>query len=459
MIHKNFLTRWLTRLTQPLPDSETQLHQQILALLDKPLYPDTRPGRDGKFDIDTLCRLSRHHNGYVREKAVLALALKDDISVLGALINAVNDWVKPIHITAVNAVMARLLPLNFPAFIALLPEIRLLRERQRYDHRAFVEHITGVLAKQARPELQRALNANTRAIRDAALHTLIEHDQLDDEASLLSVLENRDSTLRALAVEYWLERNRALSSSLVAQLLTDPWVRIRRAVLFYLDEHRQLPPEALHHPLLLDKNSLIQQRTRSMLDGRIDAFAFWQQRLDATDATPTQRRAALYGLKEARYPGLLPLAQHAWAQGEPAIRKVALHIFIDLLGDESKPLVLNMLTQPSLPMALTAYHLLSRASFTLMPDDVQHLLDVSPTPDHRAICLRLLRQLNKWDGLILLLRNAGLLTADEVTAERQHWINHYNQAGIPPNARQRETLATLLAGAPQWRAHIARYLP
>ncbi|MGK9172915.1 HEAT repeat domain-containing protein [Yokenella regensburgei] len=440
-------------------DNEAQLHQQILALLDKPWCGYVTTGGDGRFLVDALRELTRHHNGYVREKAVKALALKRDISALGELIVAVNDWVEPIHHAADEAVRALLTVDHIPAFIDKLPAIRQLAGRTRYDHREFVAAVSTFLVTKDLPALQQALCSPQRAVRDAALHTLIEQDRLDDEDALLAVLANRDSNLRALAVDDWLARNRALSAALQIRLLCDPWVRIRRAVLFYLDEHRQLPPETLHQRLLLDKNALIQQRTRHMLEECIDARAFWLEILNSTDAAPTQRRAALYGLKEARYPELLPLAKRAWRQAEPGVRKAALHILIELQGEESKPQLLDALLQPSLSMALAAHHLLTRASFTLTPDDVKQLLNTSPSPAHRAIYLRLLRQLNKWDGLILLLHHSTRLTADEREAECQLWISRFNQAGIPPTSVQRETLAALLPHEPKIDKMISGYLP
>lgn len=439
-------------------DSEAQLHQQILALLDKPWYSYASPGGDGKFIIDTLRELTHHHNGYVREKAVMALALKEDITALGELLSRVNDWVVPIHLAAVDAVMALLTRANVPAFITHLPTIRQLAERRRYDHRDLVHAISRFLVTCDLPAVQQALNSPVREIRDAALHTLIEQGKLYDEDALLTVLNNRDSTLRAIAVEDWLQHHRALSASLQARLLCDPWVRIRRATLFYLDEHRQLPPETLHHRLLLDKNALIQQRTRHMLAGRIDATAFWLTVVASEHYPLVQRCSALYGLKESRYPGITERAQWAYAQGETGLRKAALTILVALEGENAKAQVLDSLADPRLPVALTAWKVLSQAAIRLTADEVQLLMDNPPTPSHRFLYWRLLHLQNKWDWLILLLRNRALLSADELDVERQAWVSQFNQAGIAPTAGQRESLAKLLPLAPELQKAIGIYL-
>ena len=454
-----FLSRLFAPKLKPVVDDELLIHQKILALLDKPWHADVRPGPDGKLSVETLCQLTRHHNGYVREKAVAALAVTQDIAALEALLACVNDWVKPIHLAATTAVIALLTPVNAPAFIAQLAQIRQLNARRRYDHRAFVSHITGFLLAADLPALQQALHSPVRALRDAALHTLIEQDRLYDETALLSVLANRDSNLRAIAVEYWLGKHRLLSDVLVMRLLRDPWARIRRDVLFYLDAHGQRPPARLHHALLLDKNTLIQQRTRRMLENVVDATALWLQVVPSNAFTPVQRRSALYGLKEVAYPDLLPLAQWSYTQNVPAMRKAALHILLTLEGDDAKARMLDALAQPSLSLSLAALKLLPRSSLVLTPAEVQHLLDNPPSAAHRFIYWRLLPRLNKWDWLILLLRNHARLAERERDEQRQIWVSRYNQAGIAATAQQRETLAALLPSAPETAAAIAGYLP
>ncbi len=456
---KHFLTHWFTGKRKPMQDREVQLHQQILALLDKPWYGIVAPGSDGKFIVDTLRELTHHHNGYVREKAVVALALKQDVAALGDLLICVNDWVKPIHLAAVDAVKALLTPANVPAFIAHLPALRQLAARKRYDHREFVQTITHYLVSHHLPAVQHALASSRRDVRDAALHALIGHDKLHDEAALLQVLANQDSTLRAMAVEDWLSHNRALSASLQTRLLRDPWVRIRRAVLFYLDEHRQLPPEALYCPLLLDKNALIQQRTRRMLEGKKDATAFWLEVLSSEHFTLTQRRSALYGLKESRYVGITELAQWAYQHQALALRKAALPMLASLKGENARAEVLGSLADAQLAMTLTAWKVLNRSSLILTPDEVQQLLDNPPTPSHRFVYWRLPHLLNKWDWLILLLRNTAQISAGERDAQCHLWVSRFNHAGIAPTPPQRDTLAALLPQAPEIRRIIAGYLP
>jgi len=454
-----FLSRLFAPKRTPAADEQMLIQRKILALLDDPWYADVRPGPDGKLSVDTLCQLTRHHNGYVRENAVAALAVTQDIAALEALLACVNDWVKPIHLAATAAVIALLTPVNAPAFIAQLAQIRQLNARRRYDHRAFVSHITGFLVAKDLPGLQQTLHSPLRALRDAALQTLIEQDRLYDETALLSVLANRDSNLRAIAVAYWLGKNRLLSDVLVMRLLRDPWARIRREVLFYLDAHGQLPPSRLHHALLLDKNTLIQQRTRRMLENVVDATALWLQVVPSAAFTQAQRRSALYGLKEVAYPDLLPLARWSYTQHVPALRKAALHILLTLEGDDAKARILDALAQPSLSLSLTALKLLSRSSLVLTPAEVQHLLDNPASADHRFIYWRLLPRLNKWDWLILLLRNHARLAEHDRDEQCQIWVSRYNQAGIAATVRQRETLAALLPSAPEIQAAIVGYLP
>lgn len=459
MSNKSFLTRWFASFTSSPADEETQLYEQIRTLLNEPRNGDYWLKNSDVRSIENLCRLIRHHNGYLREKAVMALSLKRDTAALRELLTCANDWVRPIHRLATQEVMALMTAENAHAFIAHLPQVRQLLTCKRYNHAPLVELISRFLASEAHvAELRQALYSPDRDLRHAVLLTLIEQEQLHDEAALAFVLDIGDTWLRGIAVTYWLARTPTLSEALTGSLLRDPWPRIRRDALLYLDEHGQVLPESLHRSLLLDKNGLIRQRARHMLAEAIDASAFWRDALASPTWSATQRRAALYGLKEARDPALHSLALWGYTQPENAIRQASLHILLTLEGDAAKPRVLEALADSSLSFAMAAMKLLAHHPLSFSRGELESLLAESPSDVHTLLYWRLMHQLNKWDWLILLLRYLPLQPAMQQAEELAAWKGKYNQAGINPTSAQREILAGLLAQSPALHLAVQNYL-
>lgn len=459
MSNKSFLTRWLTPLTRTSADEETQLYEQIRTLLNEPRNGDYWLKNNDIRSTENLCHLTHHHNGYLREKAVMALSLKRDVAALRELLICANDWVRPIHCLATQEVMALMTAENAHAFIAHLPQVRQLLTCRRYNHAPLVALISRFLTSEAHiAELRQALYSPDRDLRHVVLHTLIEQEQLDDEAALVFVLDTGDTWLRGIAVTYWLARTPTLSATLTERLLRDPWPRIRRDTLFYLDEHGQVLPESLHRSLLLDKNGLIRQRTCHMLSETVDASAFWRDVVVSPEWSATQRRSALYGLKEVRDPALHSLAQWGYMQPENAIRQASLHILLTLEGDAAKPRVLAALADPGLSFAMAAVKSLAQHPLSFSRSELDSLIADSPSDTHTLLYWRLIHQLNKWDWLILLLRHLPLLPPMQQAEELATWKGKYNQAGINPTPTQQDILAELLAQSPVIRLTVQNYL-
>lgn len=459
MSDKSFLKRWFSSFTEPPLDEETEIYQEIRMLLNEPRNGNYLLKNSDIRSVESLCQLTHHHNGFLREKAVMALSLKGDIAALRELLICANDWVKPIHRLATQEVMALMTAENAPAFIAHLAQVRQLLTCRRYNHAPLVELISHFLASQAHiADLRQALYSPDRELRHAVLHTLIEQEQLHDEAALAFVLDTGDTYLRGIAVTYWLARAPKLSESLMTRLLRDPWPRIRRDTLFYLDEHGQALPETLHRELLLDKNSLIRQRARHMLSETIDATAFWRDVITSPACSITQRRSALYGLKEARDAALHSLALWGYSQPENGIRQAALHILLTLEGEEAKPRILAALADPSLSFAMAAMKSLAHHPLSFSRSELEALLTHTPSEKHTLLYWRLVHQINKWDWLIVLLRHFPFLSPSQQAEELASWKGKYNQAGINPTSGQQEILTCLLAQAPEIRRSLQHYL-
>lgn len=440
-------------------EEDSVLFDQFRALVCDPWKRIFRPKESAIRDLADLRQLTRHPNGYLRERAVEDLAMRQDTLGLHELLTCANDWVPQIHHAATAAVQALIRPENAAAFIAHLPQIRHLLDCERYDHTALVGQISQFLTSPAHlPALHQAVHCANRDVAKAVLYTLIDQDQLTDEATLLWVLKNRDARLRVIAVNRWLEDDKPLSENVAVRLLRDRWSRIRRDTLFHLDRHQQPLPESLHTALLLDKNALIQQRASLMLADAIKAIPFWLQVVTTPIWSTTERRRALYGLKEARYHALHSLALWGYEHSDPGIRLVSLQILLMQEGDETKAYALSALAVPALPFAIAAMKQLKLAPQCFSVDDVEWLFINAPSAKHTFLYWRLLHQLNKWDWLILLLRHSPSLAASQREKELAVWKGKYNRSGIYPTANQHETLEILLQRDPGMRDALRPWL-
>lgn len=443
------LTQCLSPVYKVLANEDTLLFQHFRALFTDPWERYFHPKENALRSMETLRKLSTHHDGYLRETAVKKLVSLQGILALGDLLERVNDWVSSIHQTATLEVRTLLLPENVAAFIAHLPQIRHLLTCERYDHSPLVREISFFLTCDDHlPILQQALRSADHAVSLAILLTLIDQEKLTDEAGLLLVLKNRDPRLRSLALTHVLDHCLSLSEPLIGRLLRDRCPRIRRDTLAYLERGGHPLPESLHTTLLLDKNRSIQQRARLMLAEKIKAIPFWLQVVTTPIWTVSERCRALHALKEARYHELYSLALWGYEHVNHRIRQVSLQILLMHEGEDAKEHALLALTDPSFSFAMATLKHLKHTTLSFSMADVQYLLVNSPSAKHSLLYWRLMHRLNKWDWLILLLHHSSSLSALGRENELAIWKQKYNHTSIYPTAAQREMLEAVLLRFP-----------
>lgn len=453
------LMQCLSPVSKILAEEETLFFQQLRALICDPWKRYFRPKESIAQNLADLRLLTCHHNGYLREKAIQDLAKRQDTMGLNEFFTCVNDWVPQVHHAATAAVRALLIDENATAFIAHLPQVRHLLSCKRYDHTPLVGEISQFLTRPEHlPVLCQALHCADHAVSEAALCTLIEQDKLTDEATLLQALRHHNARLRAMALSGWLKRDKPLSETLILRLLRDRWPRIRQDTLFYLHRRQHPLPESLHTVLLLDKNGIVQQRARLMLTDLMKAIPFWLQVVTTPIWSTAQRCRALHGLKEAHYHELYSLALWGYDHSNRGIRMVSLQILLMQEGEESKAYALSALADPVLSFVMGTIKQLRFTTVAFSADDIDSLLANSPSAKHTFLYCRLMRQLNKWDWLILLLRYLPLLPPMQQAEELAAWKGKYNQAGINPTSAQQEILAELLAQSPALRKAVQNYL-
>ncbi|MCV5473708.1 HEAT repeat domain-containing protein, partial [Escherichia coli] len=76
----------------------------------------------------------------------------------------------------------------------------------------------------------------------------------------------------------------------------------------------------------LDNNTLIRLRAKNMLNDVMDVAQFWRHVVTSTEYTPSQRRAALYGLDSIHDANILKLAEWGLSQDVFPLRLAAMYI-------------------------------------------------------------------------------------------------------------------------------------
>ncbi|EPY9098882.1 HEAT repeat domain-containing protein [Shigella dysenteriae] len=435
------------------------IQQQLQALI-------AEPGNYLAHDCDlndtlVLCQLTHHHNGYIREKAVQCLGRKEDMSAVEELLPAANDWVKEVHLAATIALRHLMKDKNAAAFAVNLPMIRNLLQCQRYDHRAFVDEILRfLLTENSRPQLTCWLTCPDKKLSRAVLQTLIEYGYFNDESSLLLILKQPDEGLRMLAVTHWLRQQLPLSEAVLTRLLKDRWPRIRQATLFSLtDRAIEIPPE-LYSALLLDNNMLIRLRAKNMLNDVMDVAQFWRHAVTSAEYTPSQRRAALYGLDSIHDPNILKLAEWGLSQNVFPLRLAAMHILAKANPDGGvKKTILTTLANPDASGLRFMINICVWCRVPLTFEEIRQLQENAPSVKHACAYCRLYHSLNKWDGLILLLQSQYKLTEEFAGKQLAIWQRNFNLSGIQPNAPQRQQLQALFTRNPELHKKLWGYIP
>ena len=263
-----------------------------------------------------------------------------------------------------------------------------------------------------------------------------------------------------LAVTHWLRQQLPLTEAVLIRLLKDCWPCIRQATLFSLtDRAIEIPPE-LYSALLLDNNTLIRLRAKNMLNDVMDVAQFWRHVVTSTEYTPSQRRAALYGLDSIHDANILKLAEWGLSQNVFPLRLAAMHILAkDNPDGDVKKTILSTLANPDATGLRLMVNICVWCRVPLTFEEIRQLQENAPSVKHACTYCRLYHSLNKWDGLILLLQSQHKLTEEFAGKQLAIWQRKFNLSDIQPNAPQRQQLQALFTRNPELHNRLWGYIP
>ncbi|MBD9377605.1 hypothetical protein [Pseudoxanthomonas sp. PXM04] len=390
-----------------------------------------------------------HPDGRVREAALRVLPSFPGYLTLAAALIRCADWVDEVQRGAQETV-ERLLPLcDDEDVVALWPMVLRLRSRERVSPHWFREHVEGwMLREQSRSSLRKMIGSRYAPIRAWAIKCSLEA-KIELGLDLVDLaIRDVDPRIGLHALRYVREsagdddvgiRARAASG------LTASSPIIRRESLQLLSElEGELSRDSLL-PLLLDGSAGVRSRAGFILQNRFseDPVQHWRATLDADAPMAANALAAL--------------ADHAQPQDDARMRRwlsvpgglTRAHALRGLVkaGGQPNDAELAMLLEMGGNRLLRPLRRLVSAGLVSM--DVSRVLTIVGMSSVSSMApgnLReLLKELNHWQGLLLLLQ---FPTASE---KSQSWWNEAisdwvktSDRHVPLGSHSRQTLLTLL---------------
>ena len=404
------------------------------------------PGEPG---ILVLRLSSFHANGYVREAAVLRLALLKDGAELPYLLMRLNDWVPQVRAAALDAVVQRVRPDYVEHFVDNLALVVRLETVKRSDQGDVLPAISSLLAlPSARTPMIAAMRSRSATVRRASFRFLTRNSP-DDLADLLTAaLSVEDPTIRLWAARSALAEVRGDAlRGVLDSLGSDPAALVRREALAAWADH--FPGEAFDRLMagVMDTSAATRAEARFWLRDRGVEFAQIYRAALATDR-PVRLASAVAGLTETGRPedasALLPILSHH----SPRVRRAAVRGLVWLAGERYLDVAFDALKDPARSVSSAARESLKPHVQALGGPRLWGLLDPS-NPEHVRECgLRLLARLPKWDAVSYLLLASA--ESDEPLASQareflRRWDARFNDTQTTPSNAQLVRLNDALA--------------
>ncbi len=398
-----------------------------------------------------------HRIGYVRESALIELALLRGGGELPFLLIRLNDWVPQVRAIAEKAMEERMQTSYLQSFVDNLALVQRVSQRTRNGLKS--QEITGRMTEMLLQE------ANIHLLFDGLKHHDYEVSRRCLDLLMLSragnstriielVVRHKDLKNRLMAFELANTLPADARSAVWLQLAKDRAPSVRRLALGALCENSSAESNTFLQAALLDKGVAVRDFARWKLKDlgiEIDYRQFYIEQLKS-DVSPQVLAAAIAGLGEIGQSHdaelIVPFVEHTHnAVKKSAIKSLARlaaheyqHLFLQLLKNH----VASISNAGAAALALT----ISSVDAGLLWDA---LVETKSWYVKRSV-LRLLNQVNKWDRLTYL-----MLALSEPDASVQEmalgfvdmWTQEYDTSWrfTEPNEQQLKRLADALPGA------------
>lgn len=393
---------------------------------------------------------SLSRNGYIRERAVQALArsIGDGREIL-FLVLRTADHVPQVRRAAISALRARVAAPSGAALVRSLPlVIHLHRYRGQHERAASDSILAFLSSPDGWPALSAGLDATDVRVRRESF-TLA-----------FSIRERRSETgLRALRsgdplVRLWGLRETASETVPIDDLIAAahyPFTPLRAAALERLSGVDPVVGEREWKSALLDPSPSIRALARRRT-AQLDLRTFYREALAGTAHTSVA--PAVSGLAEVGRPEdaaeVILLTDHPRVK----VREAVVAALARLLGTEAIDAVMPMLTDKSPRVARKAAQALARHLTTPLGQRVWIVVQ-EEAPERAVAALHLLARLPQWEGLDYLLR--AIARPEPLRTEafdllrgwhaRFHRSGAQRELGTADAARLRNMLTAVPAGS------------
>jgi HEAT repeat protein len=395
--------------------------------------------------LDDLLLMAEHWNGFKRENAVRRLGMLGNPIAIPKLVARVNDWVPQVREAAREALLKLMIPKNAKAFAECLPDLFHLKTCGRDNHTRFITEVLAYLLKDENAESIRevALSLESNVAR-IAVRLCFEHSLLDRDELVRKCLSHPDVLVRNIAARHLRDISGKTLDDLLKVAIKDPFMPIRReAFQIYLKNSPQQEGMAIANTFLFDRHISIRELAIThLLKKGADVRSIYTSVISSSFEFISRKKFSIFGLAYLGCKEEIPsISQHVFNRS-PSIRKSAIQALEKLMGEESKPLLVTTLDDPSPSVAKESSRLITKLKLKFNSNEIKEAIDIKGHSHTLVLAIDAMKKSNKWERLIFLLRVLGE-TSDSDSADKDaiqlglvKWDADFNRSSNQPSNLQ-----------------------
>ena len=389
--------------------------------------------------LEDLLAMSTHANGFKRENAVRRLGMLGNPVAIPYLVERANDWVPQVRAAARDALSKLMRPENAEAFVACLPAIMQLQNRNRDDHTELLRSVHEFLLHEENVQhLAAGVHSKDALVARLAIRLLVERQRMPAAELVTAGLAHADVVVRSTAIDLLKTLGATDFALAVARALHDPYMPVRREAFQQLLARDVEAGLRTARELLFDASAAIREiAVRRLLAAGAPVEQIYQSAFAGDSPSVAVVTCVLWswGLlnNQARSEQVVRLLGARF----PAARRAAVQTIAKLLRNDAKPYLEVALADASPAVCKEAARLLCRIDDKV---DVERLLSIGRASglSHVAIaCCRVARHAGKWEWLRFILTVYGAVDAvvprDTFAVEIDAWEAAFNRSSAQPD--------------------------
>ncbi len=396
--------------------------------------------------LDDLLLMAEHWNGFKRENAVRRLGMLGNPIAIPKLIVRLNDWVPEVRGVAKEALLKLMTTSNAGAFAEALPDLFHLKTCGRDDHAQFIAVVLEYLLEDENTECLRMATFSVEPkVARIGLRLCIDHSLVDKDVLATNCLSHPDVLVRNMAAGLLREFSGDTLYTLLKMALKDPFMPVRREAFLITLRITPDQGDVIANEFLFDKHMSIREIAITHLVKKgVDVRGIYSYALENGSQIITRTKYSILGL------GYLGAGAKEQSQlilqnvesKSPGVRKTVIQTIEKLIGEESKPILLKALGDPSPSVAKESSRLISKLKFKFGSCEIYETISIQGHPHTLALIAGVMRKSNKWERLIFLLKTVNMLRSnntskiDVILRELVRWDADFNRSSSQPTCLQ-----------------------